>query len=64
MPGAESIVRAFRPFGKAAHALIGAQRIKEGVIAPGQKLMHIGLVPHIPNNFILRGVKSGVQRQG
>ena len=57
------IIRAFLLLGESGQAVFLTQGIKPG-IAPGDDLMCIGLMAHIPDNLILGTVKYTVQCQG
>src|SRR5262249_60154531 len=44
-----------------AHAAVLAEG-PEGVTAPGQQLVSVGLVAHVPEDLVARGVELRVQR--
>jgi hypothetical protein len=63
VPRAVAIVRTFG----AQHESVQAARRAYGVepvLAPGQQLMHIGLVTHVEQEAVARGVKNVVQCDG
>ncbi len=61
--GAESVVWTFVALGEAGDAALHAQRAHRRA-APGQYLVHIGLVADIPHQLVLRRVEDGVQGDG
>ena len=63
MSGIKSIIIAFLALGESAHAVKLSQAVKP-ILAPGQKLVGIGLMSHVPDNLILRQVQCQVQRHG
>ena len=54
---------AFLSLGKSAHSAVLSKGIKS-FLAPGKKLMGIGLMSHIPDDLIFRQVKRQMQRNG
>ena len=63
MPGVKAVAVALLALGEAAHTAVFAQIIKAGS-APGQKLMGVGLMAHIPDHLVLREVKGQVHGHG
>ena len=61
MTGIKGVALTLRPLRKAAHAAVFTQLIKS-FPAPGQELMRIGLMPHVPDDLILRQVSHEVER--
>jgi len=61
MANPKTIVFAFASFGKAAEPLVFTIG-NECFSSPGQYLMPIGLVAHIPYQLIVRGIKNIMQR--
>ncbi|GCD70756.1 hypothetical protein NBRC3280_3391 [Acetobacter pasteurianus NBRC 3280] len=57
---AKRIVFAFRAAGKAGQATRLAQGA-DPVTSPGQNLVRVGLVAHIPDHLVIRGVKHRMQ---
>ena len=57
------VVFAFILLGKAADAALLAKGVK-GPIAPGQKLVGVGLVPHVHHELVLGGVEHVVHGHG
>ncbi len=63
MPGAERIKRAFAAFGKAGQP----GRLTQGadaVAPPGQDLVRVTLVTHVPDQPVARRVENRMQRDG
>ena len=60
MPHGEGIVRAFLPFWEPAQASLGADGIQL-IQPPGENLVGIGLMAHIPHNGIPRNIKHPMQ---
>ena len=60
VPGAVAVVLAFVPLQKSGNATLLAKRF-EAVKTPRQKLMHIGLVSHVPHNLVVRSVEHVMQ---
>ena len=60
MPHIKGIVGRFGTFGKSADPVQCPQGCKT-VAAPGQDLVGIGLMPHIPDDLVLRGVEHTMQ---
>ena len=58
----EAVVNAFVPLEEAGNASLLAQGI-ESVIAAGQQLVHVRLVPHVPHDLIVGCVEHVVQRK-
>ncbi len=63
MAGVKGVVGALGALGKAADAVVLAQGV-EAVLAPGEELMGIGLVAHVPDDLVLGGVKDVMQGDG
>src|SRR5688572_25788277 len=61
MAGSEGIVLALIPAQEARHAALLAEGW-EAVLAAGEHLVRIGLMPDVPDNLVLRGVEDVVQR--
>ena len=61
MRGAEGIVRALLAAGEPGQAAALAQGA-HALAPPGQDLVRIGLVAHVPDQLVARGVKDGVKR--
>jgi hypothetical protein len=61
--GPVAIVLAFRAQREAVEAVGGADGVKP-VLAAGQQLVDIALVADIPDEFVVRGGKDGVQGDG
>ena len=61
--GGKRIVRAFASSGKTGYAVMLSQRVKP-IFSTGQQFMGIGLVPHIPDDFIFGRIKYIVQSNG
>ena len=57
---AKGVVGALAPLGESREAFVLAVGV-EVVATPCQNLVAIGLVPHIPNDLVLRGVERIVQ---
>ena len=57
MPGGKSIVRAFTDAGETRETFVLTQRMKLAAAA-GKEFMGIGLMPDIPDYFILRCIKD------
>ena len=60
---AKGVERALTPFGKAAESLVDALGVKR-LSAFRQDFVTVGLVPHIPDNLIFRGVEDVMQGDG
>ena len=60
MPGIKCIALTFFALRKSAHAAVFTQVI-ESCPAPGQQLVRICLVPHVPDQLVLRQVKGQMQ---
>jgi len=60
--GAITIVLAFRAQGKAVQAAGRANGMKL-IFATGQQLVHVALMTHIPDEFVLGRLKDAVQRE-
>ena len=60
MRRAEGVVLALGPFGKAGQAAALTERA-DAVAPPGQYFVRIGLVSHIPDQFIARCIEDIVQ---
>ncbi len=58
--GAEGVVRAFGALEEAGDALLLPERLHPRV-APGQELVRIALVPHVPDQLVLRRLEDVVQ---
>ena len=63
MASTEGIVGALAHLGETTDAAVGADGLKRFTPA-GEYLMWIGLVPHIPNQFIIGGVEDIMQGNG
>ena len=63
MRGAKSIVGTLVALGEAGNAACHAQRF-HGLAPPGEYLMGVGLVPHVPHQLVVRRVKYIMQRDG
>ena len=63
MRGAEGVVLAFGPLGKARQAVLLAQRA-HAVAAAGQDFVRIGLVADVPHQAVARCVEHGMQGHG
>ena len=59
----KAVAVAFLSLGEAAHAAVFSQRLK-AVPPSGQKLVGIGLVPHIPDDLVLRQIQHQMERHG
>ena len=59
----KAVAVAFLSLGETAHAAVFPQRLK-ALPPSGQKLMGIGLVPHIPDDLILRQIQNQMERHG
>lgn len=62
MPRIEVVVRRFFGFWKSRHAFIFAQSAK-APDAPGENLMHIGLMPHVKDQLVSRKIEDVMQGQ-
>ena len=60
---AEGVVLAFLPVGEGAHAALGADA-GHPVLAPGQDLVGVSLMPHVPDQLVARRVEHVVQGDG
>ena len=63
MPGPEGVVGAFFPVWKTAQATFLPDAVK-GFPPSGQDFMPVGLVAHIPDQAVIRGVEDIVQGDG
>ena len=63
MRGAEGVVRALLTSRKAGDAAMLAQA-SHAAAPPGQDLVSIGLMPHVPHQPVVRRVEHVVQRHG
>ena len=63
MPRAKAVILAFAAFQESRNAALLAERI-EPVVAARQKLVHIGLVAHIPDNLVFGSVKHVMEGNG
>ena len=63
MAGVKGVVGALGALGEAAEALVLAQGV-EAVLAPGEELVGVGLVAHVPDDLVPGGVKDVMQRDG
>ena len=63
MPRPERVIRAFRPLGEPRKAPAHAQRA-DAIAPPGQDLVRIALVPHVPDQLVARRVEDRVQGHG
>ena len=63
MPGIKGVAGALLALRETAHAPVLAQVVK-AVPAPGQQLVRVGLMSHVPYQLILREVKCEVERHG
>ena len=63
MGGAEGVIGAFRPLGKARQARFLAQGA-DTIAPPGQDLVRIALMSDVPDDLVARRVEDGVQRYG
>ena len=61
MRRAERVIRAFRPFGETRKPAFRPQRANP-VPPPGEYLVRIALVAHVPDQLVTRGIKDGVDR--
>ena len=59
----KAVAVAFLSLREAAHSAVFAQRLK-ALPPSGQKLVGIGLVSHVPDNFVLRQVQHQMERHG
>ena len=59
----KGVAVAFLPLREPAHAAVFAQGVKPAAAA-GEKLVGIGLMPHIPDQFVFREIKREVERHG
>ena len=57
------VVGTFLPLGKTAEALVLTQGVKP-VPPTGQQFMGIGLMAHIPDDFVIRRIKDIMQGDG
>ena len=60
MPGVKGIVGALGPFREPADPPVGSQSVKP-VPAPGNQLVRVSLMSHIPDDLIFRSVKDEVE---
>ena len=60
MPRIIAVIRALRPLGESGNPPSLAQS-KEALSAPGEKFVHIALVPDVKNDLILGKLKYAVQ---
>lgn len=60
MPRAERIKFAFAAFGKARKPVLLANRV-DAVAAMGEHFMRVRLMPHIPNQAIMRRIKNRME---
>ena len=63
MRGAERIIFAFGALGETRKAT-GLSQCANTVATPGQNLVRIGLMPHVPDDPVCRSVEDIVQRHG
>ena len=63
MTADKGIMLRFGRLGKAGDAVFLPQGGKT-IQSPGQQLMGITLMPHVPDNLVLRRVKAAMQRHG
>jgi hypothetical protein len=63
MGGAKGVMRALGAFGEAREAALLAQGA-DAVTPPGQDLVGIALVAHVPDELVAGRVKDGVNRDG
>ena len=61
MARVEGVAFALRPFGKTAESAILANRV-ELRLAPGEELVRIRLVAHVPDEPVVRGIEYVVER--
>jgi hypothetical protein len=60
MASSKCVVFAFIPGKEAGNAALLPNRI-EAILSPGEQLMNIGLVAHVPDQLVARGVEYGVE---
>ena len=63
MPRVKCVVGALRPLGKTADPSIRSQGM-EPIPPSGDQFVRIGLVSHIPDNFVQRGIKHIMKGDG
>ena len=61
MSGVECVALTLLTFRKPAHASVLSKLVK-AFPTSGQNLVGVGLVPHVPDDFILRQVETKVHR--
>lgn len=61
MRGAETVVRAFASLGKARNAAPVTQT-RHCLTAPGENLVCVGLMPHVPDDGVFRRIKDIMNR--
>ncbi len=54
------VVGALRALGEPAHAAVGPERV-EPAPAPGEQLVHVRLMPHVPHDAVARTVERAVE---
>ena len=63
MPGVKGVVAALTALGEAAETAVLPQGVKP-VLAPGEQLVGVGLMPHIPDDLVPGAVKDIVEGDG
>ena len=63
MPGVKGVVGTLRPFREPADPPVGPEGVKP-VPAPGNQLVRIGLMSHVPDDLVFRGIKDEVEGNG
>ena len=61
MASAEDVMQALLAIQEAAQATRRADTIEVGAVAAGEELVHVALVGHVEDEFILRRTKDAVQ---
>ena len=62
MAGAKDVVQALLAIEETAQAARRADTIEVGAITAGEELVHVALVGHVEDEFVLRRTEDAVQR--